>query len=100
MSSQEQKLVLVKIIQADPHLAPQEKSELTNAVSNEDSWTKGLLGAGAGMAVAKFLKLSTNAQILLTMAGYGIGKYLLASHRKSDKLLSYDPKTKNYQINA
>lgn len=100
MLSPEEKTALVKIIHADPHIDPLDKRELTTAVTRDDTWVNGVYGAGAAFAVTHFLGLSRNAQILLTIAGYGIGKYLLDNRKKGAKLLDYNEKTRTYNINT
>lgn len=101
MLSTEDKTTLEKLIHADPHLTPGEKQELTNKLHQQDnSFLNGVAGAGVGFAVSRFLKLSKNAQILLTIAGYGIGKYLLDNDKKRAKLVEYNDKTKSYNLNT
>ena len=102
MLSNEDKLSLIKLIHADPHLAEADKTAIIKKLEKgeNDSWLNGVAGAGAGFAVSRFLKLSKNAQILLTIAGYGIGKYLLDNTKKHDKLVEYNDNSKSYKINV
>jgi hypothetical protein len=58
----------------------------------------GTAGAAIAFAFSKYLKLSKPAQVLLSLAGFGIGKYLLDETRKHDKFLQYDPKHKVYNL--
>lgn len=94
----QQKESLVRLIVADPHLTQEEKKNLIQGIHTNQPWFSSLLAAGLGLAVAKFLNLSSKAQILLTIAGYGIGKYLLDNSKKSDKLLQYNEKLKTYEL--
>ena len=65
-----------------------------------DNLMHGAAGAGVGVAIAKFLNLPKTAQVLLSIAGFGIGKYLLDVSRKRDKFLQYNEKLKVYDIKA
>jgi len=94
--------VVVKSISIDPHLSMDEKKQLITTIKEQrqENFVQGLLGGAAGYAVAKFLKLSNTAQIALTLAGFGIGKYLLDNDRKRDKFISYDDNLKHFKLNA
>lgn len=94
---------LITTIQQDPTLTSEEKAEIITKLSDE-TFSKKLIheitGAGIGFAISKFFKLSKPAQALLTLAGFGIGRYLLEETRKHDRFLQYDDKLKTYKINA
>lgn len=94
---------LLAALRADPSLNPQERKQVEHMVSQPDFTTKLMYGAfGASLAyiVAKYLKLSKSAQILLAIAGFGIGRLLLdASQKHKDKFVQYDNKIKQYEIN-
>jgi len=92
-----QKAQLIKAINLDNTLDPAQKAELVECI-NDDAKFSGLIGAGAGLAISKFLKLSTKAQILMTTAGFGIGKYLLDNSGKHDKFIQYNDKVRAYDI--
>ena len=71
---------LIKIVTNDQYLSPTEKNELLQKL-HEPSFAQNLLhgsiGAGISLAFTKYMKMSKTAQILLSMAGFGIGRYLL-----------------------
>ena len=92
---------LIDIVKKDMSLKPDEKLELVTKLSDHsffDHVSNGAAGAGAGFVIAKFLNLSKPAQVVLTLAGFGIGKYLLDTARKHDKFLQYNNKLKVYEI--
>ena len=60
----------------------------------------GAMGAGIGLVVAKYLDLSKSAQVLLALAGVGIGKYLLDQTKKHDRFLQHDKRLKVYNIDG
>ena len=90
------------LIQNDPGLPPDRKQELLAKISDPDVFDEimnGVLGAGIGYVVAKFLNLSKRTQILLSMAGFGVGSYLEDKTRHSDKkFVNYNPKLKAYEL--
>ena len=104
MVSEEYRQALLKNIKVDPTLTMEERDYLTKKLTpepeEENGFIHGLVGAGAGLAIAKFAKLSKTSQILLTMAGYGIGKYLLDSAKKHDKMIEFNDKARKYQLNV
>lgn len=93
----------IAIVQRDPTLTSSEKEELIEKLRDHEeyeSMLRGASGAGIGYVTAKFLNLPKQAQILLSLAGFGIGKYLLDVSRKRDKFLQYNDKLKVYDIKA
>lgn len=102
--SKEDKSVIINSISIDPHLSSEDRKRLIASITNEDSsyhsLLNGALGAGIGYAIARFLKLSKNTQIVVTLAGFGIGKYLLDNHENSGKFMEYDKKLKGYKLNS
>lgn len=84
-------------------MSQSEKDELIDKLEDTTTYNHmihGVAGAGAGLAVAKFMNLPKTAQVLLSIAGFGIGKYLLDVSRKRDKFLQYNEKLKVYDIKA
>lgn len=94
---------LITIVMRDPVMTQQEKAEVI-AKLNDHSFinhiSRGVVGAGVGLIIAKFMGLSKSAQVLLSLAGFGIGKYLLDVSRKHDKFLQYNERLKVYDIKA
>ncbi len=94
---------LLMALRADPSLSAHERQQVEQMVSQPDFITKLMYGAfGASLAyiVSKYLKLSKTAQILLAVAGFGIGRLLLdASNKHSDKFSQYNNRIKLYEVN-
>lgn len=89
---------LVAAVQMDATLPPDKKQTLLDFIHmpNFLSYLKGgVFGAGVAYAVAKFLGMSKRTQLLLTIAGFGIGKLLLDTH---DQVFKYNPSYKSYQV--
>jgi hypothetical protein len=75
-----------KLALQDPTLTPEEHSALEVLFKDDkffDKLMQGAMGASVAYAVAKFLKLSRTSQIILTTAGFGLGRLLASSLRKS-----------------
>jgi hypothetical protein len=101
MLASKDKTTLKQLIEADPHISEENKLDLIQKIDNGDEDSEllhGIEGAGAGLIAAKFLQLSRNSQILLTIAGYGIGKYLLDNSKNNDKVMQYNDKLKRYNL--
>lgn len=100
----EDKAAVMRSISIDPHLTPTERQRLISLTTQGDSfWRKainGAVGAAAGLAVSKFLKLSSTSQTLITLAGFGIGRYLLDNSDDSGKFMEYNKQLKGYKINS
>lgn len=92
---------LIQLIQQDQGVTPEEKAELINKLENDELFEHlmhGAAGAGIGYIIAKYLKLSKEAQFLLSIAGFGIGRYILDKSKNDDRFLQYDSKLKVYNI--
>jgi hypothetical protein len=97
----ETKQHIIKAIQSDSGLSEPDK-ELLLSKLNDDKWfdklMHGTTGASVGYLVSKFFGLSRKSQVLLTVAGFGIGRYLLDNIQKRDKFMQYNDKLKTYEI--
>lgn len=100
----EDKAAILKSISIDPHLSPSERNGLIRAITTEDShWRKligGLAGGATALAISKFLKLGSISQALVTLAGFGVGRYLLDNSDDSGKFMEYNKQLKGYKINS
>ncbi len=77
-----------KLALQDPALTPDERSSLEVLFKDDkffDKLMQGAMGASVAYAVAKFLKLSRPTQIILTTAGFGLGRLLASSLRNNQK---------------
>jgi len=103
MLSQQEQQLLIMLVSQDGQLTPEQKNYIFHKLKEPtfiQSLTAGALGAGVGLVISKFLNISKRGQILLTMAGFGIGKYLLDKCEKHDKFIQYNSRLKTYEINA
>ncbi len=94
--------VLIMLIQQDIGLSPEERQFLLQHFSQTDKYQtfmSGATGAAAAAVIGRYLKLSKTAQVLLTIAGFGVGKYLLKATRDSKNFVSYNDKMKAYELN-
>lgn len=100
----EDKEAIIHSISIDPHITADQRQKLINSIRTEDSQYRGLingaLGASIGYAIGRYLKLSKTTQVVVTLAGFGIGKYLLDNHENSGKFMEYDKKLKGYKLNT
>jgi hypothetical protein len=88
---------LVANINKDSHLSTEEKLAVVSKLADPTFIDSGSKAPGV---IKKFLNLPIHAQILLTVAGFGIAKYLLDKSKKHDKFIEYNEKLKTYEINA
>lgn len=89
---------LVSAVQMDATIPSDKKQTLIDFIHmpNFLGYLKGgVFGAGVAYAVAKFLGMSKRTQLLLTIAGFGIGKLLLDTH---DRIFKYNPNYQSYQV--
>ena len=89
----------------DPALSPDDRSKLEVLFKDDrffDKLMQGAMGASLAYAVAKFLKLSRPTQIILTAAGFGIGriiaKNLREEHLQGKEQISFDKKTNVHTV--
>lgn len=96
---------LRRVINIDHELHAREREELLACIDEKDFMKRtafGGLGAATGLLVAKFLKLSTTTQVLLSLAGFGIGRMLydgLIKNPHRDNFGKVNPRTNQYEIN-
>lgn len=91
------------LISQDHGLTPEEKEVLLTRLHEPgflSSLMAGSTGAGLAYATAKYLKLSPTARFLLTVSGFGIGKYLLEKTQNHDTFVKYNKNTKLYHLNT
>lgn len=93
---------LVKAIQSDSGLKQEEKQAVIDKLHDSayvNKMTASLAGGSIGLLVAKYLKLSKTAKVLLALAGFGIGRALWGSiHDDTKKFQEYNNKLKVYEI--
>jgi hypothetical protein len=93
-------------IQADPSLSPEERAHVMQVVNQVDFVTKlaaGSFGASLAYLLSKFMGLGRTAQVLLSIAGFGIGRLILDASTKpkqnSGRFATYNEKMKTYEVN-
>lgn len=93
---------LIKSIHADTNLTKEQKEHLAKFINTPNQLAKltsEATGAGLGLVISNYLKLSKPAKVLLSVAGYGIGKVLYdAIHNDKKKFQSYNKDLKVYEI--
>ena len=90
---------IIQLIHSDRGLTEAQKQEMTSEESKKKLATllSGGVGAGLGLALAKYKKMSTTAQALLSALGFGAG-VLIYKYYSRDKFLSYNDKTKTHEF--
>ncbi len=92
---------LISLAISDPGLSQQAKEFLSD-VKNHSHFQKIISGAGGaalGVAIAKYKNLSKVSQILLGIAGFGIGTVIYDYFHKKNDFSNYNDKVKTYEIN-
>lgn len=91
------------LVTQDHGLSGEEKQELLSRLQEPgfiNTLMAGSTGAGLAYIAAKYLNLSTTARFLLTVSGFGIGKYLLEKTQNRDTFIKYNKNTKLYHLNT
>src|SRR5688500_3482559 len=95
------KLILA-LIQQDYGLSHDDRQFLMKYFTQTDKFQTLLSGAsGAAMSnvLSRYMQLSKPAQVLLSIAGFGIGSYFIKATRDSKNFVSYNDKMKAYELN-
>lgn len=96
---------LYQMITADPSLSSSQKQQLVAALTNGnllDQVMSGAAGGGLGYILAKFMNMSRHTQMIMSLAGFGIGSVLydkLQAGKKGATFKEYNPKVQGYEIN-
>lgn len=96
---------LQRVIDSDHALKEAEKAELKERLNDKDAVLKslsfGATGAATALLVGKYLKLSKTTQVLLSLAGFGIGRALYNSLIKNPGRDNFGKVNKHnqYEIN-
>ena len=89
-------------VDRDQALSGPQKEELHNWLGDPEtikSLQSGGIGAALSYMIAKFLKLKPQTQLLLSIAGFGIGKIIYDYRANPNKFSSYDQQLRMYEIN-
>ena len=71
---------LSKFIRQDEGLHPAQRANVLQMLNNPDIATHvltGITGAGIALAVARWKKMSPTSQVLMSLAGFGLGNIIL-----------------------
>jgi hypothetical protein len=94
-------LNLISAVESDPHINSMQKQMLAEKLGEPtffENLIHGAFGAGLALLVSKYLHLGKTPQILLTIAGYGIGKALWDAYDTENNFSRYNKQTKMYEI--
>jgi|GEM_PF-6941144 F0F1-type ATP synthase assembly protein I len=82
---------VLSAIQSDASLTSDQKNEITKAENRKklESLFSGVAGAGLGLALAKYYKMSKTAQVMLAALGFGAGT-LLYKYMTRERFATYD----------
>jgi hypothetical protein len=92
---------IIEAVLRDPGISQEQKYELRQKLQDPTFMQRLLVGVGGatiGSLIAKFMSMGRTAQILLGLAGFGIGNLLLSQDRSPSKLVTYNDRYKNYEI--
>ena len=90
---------LITLVKNDAGLSFEEKEALIDKLREPayvEKLKQGSAGAALGYLLGRFAKLSRESQILLSMAGFGIGNYLKT--HEAGKPIKFNPKSRMYEI--
>ena len=92
---------IINAVHGDPHLDNSQKQLLLYKLQQPsffENLLHGAFGSALALLVAKYLKLSPTAQVLLGVAGFGIGKALWDANDNDNNFSRYNEQTKMYTI--
>jgi hypothetical protein len=87
---------LQKYINADHGLAPDQRVHLLRMLNSPDlagHIFAGVTGAAIALAVARWKKMSGTSQVLMSLAGFGLGNIILNKLEGHPKYTSWNPDT-------
>lgn len=99
MDDQVTKTLILTLIARDAGLLPEERQKLIQHINTPgvyDRMVSGPSGAAVAYLIGKFLNLSNKAQILISLAGYGIGNYFKSKADDKAATVKYNNKIKYY----
>lgn len=102
METNAMKALVLTLISRDPTLTGGEKQDIIHLLSQPNEFEKMLAGTkGAALAflISKYLKLTPQAQVLLSIAGFGLGSYFKSKASDKRQLVQYNDKIKAYELN-
>jgi hypothetical protein len=87
---------LQKYINADHGLAPDQRVHLLKMLNSPDMaghLFAGVAGAAVALAIARWKKMSATSQVLMSLAGFGLGNIILNKLEGHPKHTSWDSDT-------
>lgn len=97
---------LVPAIRADRSITEEQRQDLLSVFSNPAEVNRLLAGTGTAsyaVLIARYLNMGKTAQILMGLAGFGIGRVLADWMQKPNdqsRVLRYNEKLKAYNVNT
>jgi hypothetical protein len=90
---------IINFIHSDKGLSLSQKEEMLSEEGKKKLAVVlgGSAGAALGVALAKYRKMSTTSQVLLSALGFGIG-VLLYKYYTRERFANYNSDTKMYEI--
>lgn len=93
---------LAKVIKLDPKLQEDERTTILKLLNSPEFFSKlktSAASSGLVYLISSYLKLSRPAQVLLSIAGFGIGRIIHELFQQDDHFSKYNTKTRSYAIN-
>jgi hypothetical protein len=84
---------LAKFIRQDEGLHPAQRANVLQMLNTPDIATHvltGITGAGIALAVARWRKMSPTSQVLMSLAGFGLGNIILNKLTPPPKFTSWN----------
>ena len=95
-------LHLIPLISSDSGLSAQEKNQLSELLRGKDidKLLSGIAGSAVLAIASKYMKLGRTAQVLLGLAGFGLGRIVYDYVTKHHKhFANWNDQSKAYEIN-
>ena len=93
---------LMQLAQLDPGLSQSQLQQLSAAAEHPEvkKLLSGAAGATIGVVASKYMQLGRTAQVLLALAGFGVGRlvYDLLSREESRQFSHYNDRMNLYEI--
>ena len=92
---------ILALIKADPGLTNEQKNEIIKSENRKklEALLSGGVGAGLGLALGKYYKMSKTTQVILSALGFGAG-WLLYKYMTRERFANYDKESGTYKIDS
>ena len=89
------------LVQTDPSLDKKQRDKVTTSLDDPafvQRLKSGVVGGALAFLLAKYMKLKPTTQLLLSLAGFGVGKIIYDYRHDQNRSSRYNEKLRMYEI--